>query len=64
MHPAIDERLGGFLRAVLVAAHDVGPVHQNLAGLRGLIIHAVGADVRRIPMTPEALLDAIEGVHA
>jgi CO/xanthine dehydrogenase Mo-binding subunit len=40
------------------------PMDGVAPAIANAIEHAVGADVRRIPMTPEALLDAIEGVHA
>lgn len=40
------------------------PLDGTAPAIANAIAHATGADIRRIPITPEALLELLEGVHA
>jgi CO/xanthine dehydrogenase Mo-binding subunit len=40
------------------------PLDGTAPAIANAIEHATGADVRQIPITPETLLDILEGVHA
>lgn len=40
------------------------PLDGTAPAIANAIAHATGADVRRIPVTPEALLEMLESVHA
>jgi len=40
------------------------PLDGTAPAIANAIAHATGADVRRIPVTPEALLEMLENVHA
>jgi CO/xanthine dehydrogenase Mo-binding subunit len=40
------------------------PLDGTAPAIANAIAHATGADVRRIPITPEVLLEMLEQVHA
>jgi CO/xanthine dehydrogenase Mo-binding subunit len=40
------------------------PLDGTAPAIANAIAHATGADIRRVPITPEALLDILESVHA
>ncbi len=40
------------------------PLDGTAPAIANAIVHATGADIRRIPVTPEALLEMLEQVHA